>query len=104
MKYSILFAALLAVVIAGCNKKEETSGYAPPPVPGAKLQTSDAPKAEPPKTEAPASAQLPAVAATSPTESKSAVGGGANPPGGEAKPAEGTAAPAGGQPAKKENK
>ena len=67
MKYSLLFAALLAVVIAGCDKKEAT------PLPGAKPQTSDAPKTEPPKAEAPVSAQTPAVAVAPPTESKSAV-------------------------------
>jgi hypothetical protein len=73
MKYSLLFAALLAVVIAGCDKKEAT------PLPGAKPQTSDASKTEPPKAEAPASAQTPAVAVAPPTESKSAEGSDAKP-------------------------
>lgn len=82
MKYSILFAALLAVVIAGCGKKEQTPPVVPVPIPESKPQAGEVPKAEPPKAEAPTS----------------------GPAGGEAKPAEGVAAPAGGQPAKKENK
>ncbi len=103
MKYSVLLAALVAAMIAGCNK-EGPSAYSSSPASGTKPQSSAAPKTEPPKAEAPASAQPPAVAATSPTESKPAESGGTNLPGGEAKPTEGAAAPAGAQPVKKETK
>src|SRR3990172_6046010 len=102
MKYSILLAALVAATIAGCGK-EGPSAYSTSPASGTKPQPSVAPKAEPPKAETPAGAQIPAVATTLPAESKSAEGGGAKPTsGGEAKPAEGAAAPTGGEPAKKE--
>lgn len=100
MKYSLLFAALLAVVAvsAGCDTKQATPSAAVPP------QGSDASKTLPPKAEAPASAPTPAVAAASSTDNKSTVGGVANSPGGEAKPAEGTAVPGGSPKAKTESK
>lgn len=104
MKSSMLFAALLAVAMAGCSKKEDTSPYSLAPQTATKPQPGGEQKAEPAKVVAPAGAQTPAVAATSSSESKPAEAGGAKAAGGEAKPAEQAAPPAGGEPGKKEKK